>query len=506
MNRWILRLAVALAAVAVCAAHAAAGPLRGELAQLERFIGTWEVEARWSSGARMWARTRYEPALDGHFLAARTVVIEENGTLYERYRTMIAHDPAKGVFPLHSFTFTGDYRVLDFRPDGDGRFVVEWSMGGSQLKELTALHGDDRMEWKVWSRKSAEAEWDLLLDAEWKKVDDSAPAAAPRLPLADAIAPLRPLLGAWEVNTKWPDGVPLWSLTKIEAAPGGAFIASTTLARDGDAQPYERYRAFIIRRAGQEGFEEVSFTHKGTVLVAPATMTGGETPVFESTIPSGPSNPREVVKRYEFQGDDAFGWTVFAREPGSQASIPLAEGTWRRVSRPEGAQAMPIDTSLFVASGKNLRSFEREVTIAAPPAAVFDVWATKPGWEGAYAKGSPTTVGNIDLAIGGRYEWLFNGVLGSNGCQVLSYIPDRMISFTWNSPPTQATTRAKRTWVVVELTPEGEGTRVRLTHLGFGEGPEWDETFNYFGNAWAFVLNRMKEAMETKAEEAPASE
>jgi len=38
--------------------------------------------------------------------------------------------------------------------------------------------------------------------------------------------------------------------------------------------------------------------------------------------------------------------------------------------------------------------------------------------------------------------------------------------------------------------PEGEGrTRLRFTHLGWGEGPAWDEAFAYFDRAWGgFVL------------------
>lgn len=156
----------------------------------------------------------------------------------------------------------------------------------------------------------------------------------------------------------------------------------------------------------------------------------------------------------------------------------------------------PIDSELFVSGGKDLRSFEKQVVIDAPLSGVFDAWATTDGWLGVYASGRPETRANIELAIGGRYEWLFDGVLGSNGCQVLSYIPDRMLSFSWNSPPTQAQTRTKRTWVVVEFESVGDAqTRVRLTHLGFGQGEGWDETYAYFDNAWSFVLDRMKTAL-----------
>ncbi|MCP3979228.1 MAG: SRPBCC domain-containing protein [bacterium] len=157
------------------------------------------------------------------------------------------------------------------------------------------------------------------------------------------------------------------------------------------------------------------------------------------------------------------------------------------------SMANSIDTSLFVAAGGELRSFVKEVVVDAPAAEVFAAWATDEGWARVY--GAPSD-SRIDLAVGGRYEWLFDGEVGSNECQVLSYIPDRMISFSWSAPPTQPTNRDLRTWVVVECEPSGDGaTRLRLTHLGFGEGAEWNETYDYFDAAWGRVLAQMQEKL-----------
>jgi hypothetical protein len=36
-----------------------------------------------------------------------------------------------------------------------------------------------------------------------------------------------------------------------------------------------------------------------------------------------------------------------------------------------------------------------------------------------------------------------------------------------------------------------EQTKVRLTHLGWGEGGEWDQAFAYFTQAWQVVLGRL---------------
>lgn len=153
-----------------------------------------------------------------------------------------------------------------------------------------------------------------------------------------------------------------------------------------------------------------------------------------------------------------------------------------------------IDTSLFVGAGAGVRSFMKTAEVQAPAPAVFHAWASAEGWRAVYDR--PECRADIDLRVGGRYEWLFDGRTGSNGCQVLAYIPDRMISFSWNAPPTQPESRAKRTWVVVELEPiAGDRTRVTLTHLGFGDGPAWDETRDYFFAAWDQVLTRLREKL-----------
>lgn len=148
----------------------------------------------------------------------------------------------------------------------------------------------------------------------------------------------------------------------------------------------------------------------------------------------------------------------------------------------------PIDPARFDASGPDVRSFTRSRSIDADRDTVFRAFTDGEFFPVAYDPTRAELSAVIDLAIGGRYEWLWDGKVGSNGCQVLSYIPGRMVSFTWNSPPSQAT-RERRTWVVVELDDDRSGTIVTLTHLGFGDGPEWDRTHDYFQKAWDVVLD-----------------
>lgn len=158
------------------------------------------------------------------------------------------------------------------------------------------------------------------------------------------------------------------------------------------------------------------------------------------------------------------------------------------------ARTMPIDDSLFVASGSDIRSISVERLMDASPQAVWEAWTTEDGWKTTYGPDRPELKANIELAVGGKYEWLFDGNIGSNDCQVLSYLPPRMLSFSWNAPVALAQTRSKRTWMVIEIEPGDNGkSLVRATQLGFGAGPDWDQTKDYFEQGWAIVLDRMAE-------------
>ncbi|MEO1088165.1 MAG: SRPBCC domain-containing protein [Acidobacteriota bacterium] len=216
-----------------------------------------------------------------------------------------------------------------------------------------------------------------------------------------------------------------------------------------------------------------------------------------------------IRERYAPSIDGTARWQVWMRPSDSDSDSDwqqIMDGQWRRVALPSSvptselpmanttdAPIRPIDTDLFVASGAELRSFAVEEQIDAPVERVFKSFADGDALEAAYGPQFAALKAHIDLAIGGRYEWLFDGAIGSNGCQVLSYVPDRMISFSWNAPPDQAENRGKHTWVVVEFEPRAGGTAVRLTHLGFGEGAQWDETLAYFENAWVSVLTLLKQ-------------
>jgi uncharacterized protein YndB with AHSA1/START domain len=148
-----------------------------------------------------------------------------------------------------------------------------------------------------------------------------------------------------------------------------------------------------------------------------------------------------------------------------------------------------IDGERFPAAGAELVQFEREVTLPIPAAEAWSLLATPEGWMrflGVNAR--------IELTVGGPFEIEFDpsappGLRGSEGCQVLAWLPERLLVFSWNAPPHMAAEREQRTFVVIEFqTLEPDRTRVLLTHAGFGSDGNWPLVATYFERAWTNLL------------------
>ncbi|HVZ94346.1 MAG TPA: SRPBCC domain-containing protein [Phycisphaerales bacterium] len=159
------------------------------------------------------------------------------------------------------------------------------------------------------------------------------------------------------------------------------------------------------------------------------------------------------------------------------------------------------------------RVIRAEVIVQAPVAEVWKAWTTSEGVKSFLERPC-----EIDCRVGGKYEIYFGGdeapagLRGSEGCTVLAYAPERMVSFTWNAPPKFASVRngAERTMVVVEMRPiTAMHTKVTLVHHGWPRKDaslanidEWNGTFEYFKNAWPSVMKALGERFKPKEGEA----
>jgi uncharacterized protein YndB with AHSA1/START domain len=152
------------------------------------------------------------------------------------------------------------------------------------------------------------------------------------------------------------------------------------------------------------------------------------------------------------------------------------------------------------------KSIVKEAVLPIPVEQAYRLWADP---KGATSYGVPQAA-EIEPRPGGKYVIFFNkeapeGERGSEGCTVLSAIPNRMISFTWNAPPSLAELRKAnvRTQVNVLFDKVPEGTKVRLVQHGLGVGKEWDQYYDYFDKAWGLVLSVQKDwaAKQPKSDE-----
>lgn len=139
----------------------------------------------------------------------------------------------------------------------------------------------------------------------------------------------------------------------------------------------------------------------------------------------------------------------------------------------------------------NQKIISKHKTLQAPIKNVWWKWTTEEGIKTFFAPDC-----KVELKRGGAFEMYFildnpPGLRGGEGCRVLSWLPEKMLSFSWNAPPQIPEIRklGDVAWVVVlfEAVSENE-TLVKLNHLGFGEGAEWDKTYEYFINAWDKVM------------------
>jgi uncharacterized protein YndB with AHSA1/START domain len=122
----------------------------------------------------------------------------------------------------------------------------------------------------------------------------------------------------------------------------------------------------------------------------------------------------------------------------------------------------------------------REVVIRASPSTIYP-FLTDPAqhvlWMGTEA--------DLEPYPGGKYRVLALGVHPGVG-EFLEVVPNEKVVFTFGWDEPDHPIPAGSTEVEITLIPEGEKTRVRLTHRGLPEDAITDHE-----NGWDFYLNRL---------------
>jgi uncharacterized protein YndB with AHSA1/START domain len=136
-----------------------------------------------------------------------------------------------------------------------------------------------------------------------------------------------------------------------------------------------------------------------------------------------------------------------------------------------------------------VKAISAELIIKAPVDKVYKAWTTEEGIKSFFAPDC-----NIKMELMGPYEIIFlpknrKGSRGGEGNVVLTFQKNKMLSFTWNSPPEFPKVRNERTHVLIKFVPIGDNsTKLFFFQDGWGEGDEWDKVYDYFDNAWKKVV------------------
>lgn len=145
------------------------------------------------------------------------------------------------------------------------------------------------------------------------------------------------------------------------------------------------------------------------------------------------------------------------------------------------------------------RVIHEQITLNAPPEKVYQLWTTEQGLISFFAPEC-----KIEIKPLGAFEMYFllnnkYGDKGSEGCKVLSFVPNRMLSFTWNAPPHLPLARKELSTVVVIFFHDAGNnkTNLELFNHGYPEGGEFDLALEYFKKAWVNVLESLRIKINT---------
>ncbi len=144
------------------------------------------------------------------------------------------------------------------------------------------------------------------------------------------------------------------------------------------------------------------------------------------------------------------------------------------------------------------RAIDKEVTVNATLDQAWEAWTTREGVVSFFAPDA-----RVDPRAGGAFEVYFDpgaaaGLKGADDMRFMAVQPKKMLSFTWNAPPSLPEARGQRSFVVVRfIAIDDKTTRVTLHHTGWGEGGQWDQAYGYFDRAWGNVLAGLKKRFDS---------
>ena len=143
------------------------------------------------------------------------------------------------------------------------------------------------------------------------------------------------------------------------------------------------------------------------------------------------------------------------------------------------------------------RAINEKITVKANVDEVWKAWTTTDGIKSFFAPDA-----KVELRVDGPFEIYMNpfgvpGMKGADDMRIIGFQEKKMLSFTWNAPPSLPEVRKQRSVVIVRFISRGDVlTDVTLHHTGWGEGGEWDKAYDYFAKSWPNVMKNLKKRFD----------
>lgn len=161
--------------------------------------------------------------------------------------------------------------------------------------------------------------------------DTKAPAAEPEIQLAEDLAVLKPFLGTWEVNGQWSSGTKLWARNIYRVGLNGRFVESSTFAKDGDGDVYERYRTVFAWDKKNDRFITHGFTYNGdvsTVELKTEKTDDGRAVLISEWSPDG--SDAKISQRMEIIDAASYRWQVWSQRTPDAEKQEIMNAVWKR--------------------------------------------------------------------------------------------------------------------------------------------------------------------------------
>ena len=134
-------------------------------AMLQRFAGTWTIEAEWADGSSLNGTNIYTPTLNGRAMRAETIITLPDGRQYQRYEGLMRAD-GDNTIKAYVMTFDGSFAEGTMQVV-DADTVRNGFANDDPIRETITFNDDDTYAWIV--EQKTDDGYTVIMNGLWTK-------------------------------------------------------------------------------------------------------------------------------------------------------------------------------------------------------------------------------------------------------------------------------------------------------------------------------------------------